>query len=238
MSGLLGKKIGMTQIFDSSGKIVPVTAVEAGPCFVLETKAAPLPRIKLGFSQIKETRLSKAELGYFKKINVSPLKFVREIPLKENAEFKIGQEIKADIFTAGDFVDVTGVSIGKGFQGGMKRWHWHGGPMTHGSTSRRRAGSIGSSTTPGRTIKGHHMPGHMGADKVTVQNIRVIKVDKDNNLLLLKGAVPGSRNSFLVIKKAKKKTFKPLTVETPKPDSKEKTEKPKEAHKEKSKEKK
>ncbi len=203
MTGILGKKIGMTQIFDNDGKLLPVTAVEAGPCFVLETKQMP-PKVKLGFSPAKESRLKKPELGFFKKINVSPLKFVREIPIKENAELKVGQEIKADIFNAGDFVDVTGISIGKGFQGGMKRWHWDGGPRTHGSTSKRRVGSIGSSTTPGRTIKGHHMPGHMGAERVTVLNLKVVKVDAENNLLLLKGAVPGHRNSFLIIKKSRK----------------------------------
>lgn len=235
MSGLLGRKIGMTQIFDSEGKVVPVTAVEAGPCFVLEAKSAAPAKIKLGFKPVKENRLTKAALGYFKKINVAPLKFVREIPLKESAEYKVGQEIRADIFVPGDFVDVTGISIGKGFQGGMKRWHWDGGPRTHGSTSKRRVGSIGSSTTPGRTIKGHHMPGHMGADRVTVQNIRVVKVDKDNNILLLKGAVPGHHNSFLVIKKAKKRVFDAVAaaaIAEKLAQAKEKSEK-KEAYKEK-----
>lgn len=208
MNGLLGKKIGMTQIFDADGRLLSVTAVEAGPCFVLETKQTP-PKVKLGFSSVKETKLKKPELGFFKKINVMPLGFVREIALKENADLKVGQEIKADIFTAGDLVNVTGISIGKGFQGGMKRWNWHGSDATHGSTSRRRAGSIGSSTTPGRTIKGHHMPGHMGTARVTVKNLKVVKVDAEKNYLLLKGAVPGHKNSFIIIEKSKKIVKKP-----------------------------
>ncbi len=219
MSGLLGKKIGMTQIFDTDGRVVPVTAIEAGPCFVLETKQNP-PKIKLGFCPVKESRLKKPQLGFFKKIGVSPLRFVREISLKESADFKVGQEIKVGIFNAGDFVDVTGVSIGKGFQGGMKRWHWAGGPRTHGSTSKRRVGSIGSSTTPGRTIKGHHMPGHMGMDRVTVSKVKVVKVDKENNLLLLKGAVPGHKNGFLVINQTKKKVKIPAVIHAEKTQEK------------------
>lgn len=226
MTGLLGKKIGMTQIFDNDGRLLSITAIEAGPCFVLETKQTP-PKIKLGFSPVKEARLKKPELGFFKKIKVSPLRFVREIPVKDTAELKVGQEVKVDIFNAGDFVDVTGISIGKGFQGGMKRWHWHGANSTHGATSRRRVGSIGSSTTPGRTIKGHHMPGHMGAERVTVKNLKVIKVDAEKNYLLLKGAVPGHRNSFLIIKKSRKIAKKPVEASA--------TEKTKEAAKEKAK---
>lgn len=133
------------------------------------------------------------------------LKWIKELAKDPAVEYKVGQEIKADLFKPGDFVDVTGTSIGKGFQGGMKRWHWHGGPMTHGSTSHRRVGSIGSTTTPGRVWKGHHMPGHMGACTVTQLNMKVVKVDPENNLLLVKGHVPGHKNAYVVIKKAKKK---------------------------------
>lgn len=203
MTGILGKKIGMTQVFSKDGKIIPVTAIEAGPCPVLAVKEKSL---QLGFDSIKkESRLKKPILGYFKKLNIAPGKLIREVLREPNKEYKIGDEIKVDLFKVGDFVDVTGISKGKGFQGGMKRWGWHGGPKTRGSTSHRRVGSLGSTTTPGRVWKGHHLPGHMGSDRVTVQNLQVVKVDVQNNLLLLKGAVPGNRNSYLIIRKAKKK---------------------------------
>ncbi|MDP3143597.1 MAG: 50S ribosomal protein L3 [Candidatus Omnitrophota bacterium] len=215
-TGLLGKKIGMTQVFDGQGNLVPVTAIEAGPCFVLEIKETPHAKIKLGFGPKKESRVKKPQLGFFKKINVSPLGFVRELPLGEFKDCKVGQEIKADIFKEGEYLHITGTSIGKGFQGGVKRWHWKGGKKTHGSTSHRRVGSIGSSTTPGRTIRGHHMPGHMGAETVTVKNLRIVKVDAVNNLLLVKGAVPGFKTTYLILKKSAKKP----KVAPPKAESK------------------
>jgi large subunit ribosomal protein L3 len=202
MNGLLGKKIGMTQVFTDDGKRVSVTAIEAGPCSVL---AINTRSIRLGFDLQKETRVKKPLLGFFKKINVAPRKFVKEILKEPGREYKIGEELKADLFKTGDYVDITGISKGKGFAGGMKRWHWSGGPKTHGSTSHRRVGSIGSSTSPGRVWKGHHMPGHLGVAKATVQNLRVVKSDPENNLLLVRGAVPGAKNSYLIIKKAKKK---------------------------------
>ncbi|MFA5411040.1 MAG: 50S ribosomal protein L3 [Candidatus Omnitrophota bacterium] len=202
MAGILGKKLGMTQIFSDDGKLVGVTAIEAGPCPVLAVKEKSL---QLGFDAAKEARLKKPLSGYFKKLKVSPCKFIRELAREQGAEYQVGQEIKVDLFKPGDFVDITGVSIGRGFQGGMKRHHWHGGPQTHGSMSHRRIGSIGSSTTPGRVWKGHNLPGHMGTARVTTQNLRVVKIDAANNLLLVKGAVPGHKNSYLTIKKAKKK---------------------------------
>lgn len=202
MSGLVGKKIGMTQVFTDDGKFVSVTAIEAGPCPVLAVKEKS---IQVGFDLAREKKVKKPILGYFKKLNITPRKVIREF-LKEPAkEYKVGEELKVDLFNVGDFVDITGTSIGKGFQGGMKRWHWRGGPQTHGSTSHRRVGSIGSTTSPGRVFKGHHLPGHMGAAQVTLQNLKVIKVDAENNLLLIKGAVPGHKNSYLIIRKAKKK---------------------------------
>ena len=192
----------MTQIFSEDGKRVSVTAIEAGPCPILAVKGK---NIQIGFDLAKESRVKKPILGIFKKLNIAPRKLIREC-LKEPAkEYKIGEELKVDLFKPGDFVDITGTSIGKGFQGGMKRWHWHGGPQTHGSTSHRRVGSIGSTTSPGRVFKGHHMPGHMGARRTTLQNLRVVKIDPENNLLLVKGAVPGYKNSYLIIRKAKKK---------------------------------
>jgi large subunit ribosomal protein L3 len=202
MTGLLGKKIGMTQVFAEDGRRVAVTAIEAGPCPVLSIKDKS---IQLGFDAIGEKQVKRPNLGFFKKINVAARKIIKEFPREPSREYKIGEELRVDVFKAGDFVDITGTSIGKGFQGGMKRWHWHGGPQTHGSMSHRRVGSIGSTTTPGRVWKGHHLPGHMGMRKVTLQNLEVIKSDPDNNLLLVKGAVPGSKSSYLIIRKAKKK---------------------------------
>ncbi len=202
MIGLIGKKLGMTQVFSDDGKLIGVTAIEAGPCPVLAVKEKS---IQLGFDLAKENRLKKPLLGYFKKMNIAPRKVIREVLKEPNKEYKVGEELKVDLFKPGDFLDITGTSKGKGFQGGMKRWNWSGGPKTHGSTSHRRVGSIGSSTTPGRVWKGHHMPGHMGNCKVTLQNLQVVKVDLQNNLLLVKGAVAGSKNSYLIIKKAKKK---------------------------------
>lgn len=202
MIGLLGKKIGMTQVFSEDGKLTSVTVIEAGPCPVLSVKSK---NIQIGFDLAKENRVKKPILGYFKKLNIAPRKLIGEFSKDPQKEYKVGEELKVDLFKPGDFVDITGTSRGFGFQGGMKRWHWHGGPRTHGSTSHRRVGSIGSTTTPGRVFKGHHMPGHMGAIRVTLQNLRVIKTDPNNNLLLVKGAVPGHKNGYLIIKKAKKK---------------------------------
>lgn len=202
MTGILGKKIGMTQVFTEDGKLVGITAIEAGPCPILAVKEK---HIQLGFDLVRESHLKKPLLEYFKKLNIAPRKLIREFLKEPDKEYKIGEEAKVDLFKPGDFVDITGTSIGKGFQGGMKRWGWHGGPGSRGSTSHRRVGSLGSSTTPGRVWKGHHLPGHMGAHRTTVQNLQVIKVDVQNNLLLVKGAVPGYKNSYLIISKAKKK---------------------------------
>jgi len=205
MTGILGKKIGMTQVYAGDGTLVNVTAIEAGPCSVLAVKEKSL---QLGFEKAVEKRLKKPVLGYFKKLNLAPAKIIREVVKDPQTEYKVGQEIKVDLFKEGDFVDVTGTSIGKGFQGGMKRWHWHGGPQTHGSMSHRRVGSIGSTTTPGRVWKGHHMAGHMGDDTVTVQNLKVVKVDAENNIILVEGAVPGNKNNYVIVRTAKKKKAK------------------------------
>jgi large subunit ribosomal protein L3 len=205
MKGILGKKIGMTQIFADDGSMISVTAIEAGPCAILAVKDKS---VQLGFDLAREKSVKKPVAGYFKKLNISARKFIREVPKEVGKEYKVGDELKADIFAAGEFVDVSGISLGKGFQGGMKRWHWHGGPMTHGSMSHRRVGSIGSTTTPGRVFRGHHMPGHMGATGVTVQNLKVAKIDLENNIILIKGAIPGHKNSYCVIKNAVKKVGK------------------------------
>lgn len=202
MTGILGKKIGMTQVFTQDGKLTSVTAIEAGPCPVL---AVGDKSIQIGFDLADEKRVKKPILGIFKKIKIAPRKVIKEVMKEPAKEYKVGEEIKVDLFKPGDFVDVTGTSIGKGFQGGMKRWHWSGGPQTHGSMSHRRVGSIGSSTSPGRVFKGHHLPGHMGASRTTMQNLRVVKVDAENNLILIKGPVPGHKNGYLMIRKATKK---------------------------------
>lgn len=209
MIGLIGKKIGMTPVFTEDNSQVGVTAIQAGPCPVLMVKDK---NIQLGFEAASEKNLKKPQLGFFKKLNVSPRKVIKEFTKAANVEYKVGDELKVDLFAEGDFVDVSGISLGKGFAGGMKRWNWKGGPRTHGSTSHRRVGSIGSTTTPGRVWKGHHMPGHMGAEKVTVQNLKVVKVDLANNLILIEGGVPGYKNGYLVVTKAKKKISKKAAV--------------------------
>lgn len=219
--GILGKKIGMAQIFEEDGKLIPVSLIEAGPCFVLQVKTPETDgyqAIQLGFSQKKQHKANRPDLGHFQKAGVKPLKFVREIRIGPQEEYKIGQEILVDIFSPGDYVDLTGTSKGKGFQGGIKRWHWKGGPGAHGSMHHRAPGSIGASSFPSRVFKGQHLPGHMGQDKVTVQNLEVVRVDRQNNLLAVKGSVPGSKGSLLVIRKAKKKVRaeKPKKEEPPK----------------------
>ena len=203
MAGLLGKKIGMTQVYTPEGMKVSVTAIELGPCPVL---AVLEKSIQLGFDITREARLSKAVNGIFKKAKTAPRRFMREVPREKGKEYTVGEELKVDIFKEGTFVDVTGVSKGKGFQGGMKRWHWAGGPGTHGHTSHRRVGSIGSTTSPGRVFRGHHMPGHMGNEQVTVQNCKVIKTDMESNILLVKGAIPGHKNTYVIVRSAKKKS--------------------------------
>jgi large subunit ribosomal protein L3 len=209
MIGLIGKKIGMTQVFAADNRQLGVTAIVAGPCPILMVMDK---NIQLGFDVVKEKSLKKAQLGLYKKLNITPRKVIKDLSKEADVEYKVGTELKVDLFTEGDFVDVSGISIGKGFAGGMKRWHWKGGPRTHGSTSHRRVGSIGSSTTPGRVFRGHHMPGHMGAQKATVQNLKIIKIDLANNLLLVEGGVPGHKNGYLVITKAIKKISKKVTV--------------------------
>ena len=195
---ILGKKIGMTQIFDENGRVIPVTVVEAGPCTVVQVKtkdADGYEAIQLGFGEVKEKKLIKPTKGHFTKANVTPKKHLREFRLEE-ISYNVGDEIKADIFTAGESVDVTGTSKGKGFQGVIKRHGQSRGPMGHGSMYHRRPGSMGSTSTPGRVYKGKNLPGHMGVETVTVQNLEIVKVDMDKNVILgNKGAILKIRNS-------------------------------------------
>ncbi len=238
--GILGKKLGMTQIFQEDGKLIPVTVIEAGPCPVLQVKDESTDgyrAVQIGFGQTKENRTTKPLLGHFKKAKAGPVKFIKEIRLDPEQKYEAGQKIEVDIFQIGNFVDISSISKGKGFQGGVKRWHWKGGPKSHGSMQHRRAGSIGASSDPSRVFKGKHMPGRMGGKKVTVQNLQVVKVDKENSLLLVKGHVSGADGQFLVIKLAKKKKF--LEVKKPAEDSaKAKKEAPKQDEKKASKDKK
>ena len=203
---ILGKKVGMTQIFDEKGRVIPVTAIDAGPCIVVQIKtkdADGYEAVKLGFGDVKENKLTKPKMGEFKKANLSPKKHLREFRLEE-ISYNVGDEIKADIFTAGDSVDITGTSKGKGFQGVIKRHGQSRGPMGHGSMYHRRPGSMGSTSTPGRVFKGKKLPGHMGRVTVTIQNLDVVKVDLDKNVILVKGSVPGPKGAILKIKSAVK----------------------------------
>ena len=205
--GLIGKKIGMTQIFDESGAAIPVTLIEAGPCFVTQVRTAEkegYTAVQLGFDEIKPKRLTGGELGHLKKNNLPPMRFLREFRSKI-IELKEGDVVKVDVFAVGDKVDVVGTSKGRGFQGGVKRYHFRGGPKTHGQSDRHRApGSRGSGTTPGRVYKGARGPGHMGDDRVTSSNLKIAIIDVERNLLGVRGAVPGSRGGLVLIKEGRK----------------------------------
>ena len=205
---ILGKKIGMTQIFDENGRAIPVTVVEAGPCTVVQVKtkdADGYEAVQLGFGEVKEKKLIRPIKGHFTKANITPKKYLREFRLEE-VSYNVGDEIKADIFTAGETVDVTGTTKGKGFQGVVKRHGQSRGPMGHGSMYHRRPGSMGSTSTPGRVFKGKNLPGHMGVETVTVQNLEIVKVDLDKNVLLIKGSVPGNKGAILKIRNSVKST--------------------------------
>lgn len=220
--GILGRKVGMTQIFTEEGKRVPVTVIESQGCEVLQQKALKTDgylAVQIGFGEKRESRCAKPLLGHFKKANVAPKAYIRELKFTKEDElqkYPVGTKIGVDLFKKGDYVDVTGTSIGKGFQGGFRRWHWRGGPSTHGSMSHRRPGSIGSSSDPSRVFKGHHLPGRMGCERVTVKNLEVINVDAPNNFLILKGGVPGPDKNLLFIRPAKTKKIR-VKVEAPKP---------------------
>lgn len=205
--GLLGKKLGMTQVFLADGRPVGVTVVEAGPCPILAVRTPERDgyhAVQLGFGERPARLVSKPEAGQAAKAQVPPPRFVREIRLT-GTETPPSAPVTVSVFSPGDFVDVTGTSIGKGFQGGMKRHHWRGGGASHGSTSHRRIGAMGSNTDPGRVLRGHRLPGHMGHVRRTLQNLEVIQVDVERNLLAIKGSVPGPENTFLIIRKALKR---------------------------------
>ena len=205
---IIGKKVGMTQIFDESGKVIPVTVIEAGPCVVTQKKTTEKDgynAVQLGFEDVKESKLTKPELGHLKKAEVALKKHLKEFRVEKAAEMNVGDEIKASVFTVGDKVDVTGISKGKGYAGVIKRWGAQRTPMTHGGGPvHRHAGSMGSSTDPSRILPGKIGAGHMGAEQVTVQNLDVVKVDPELNMIVIRGAIPGPKGGIVFIKNTAK----------------------------------
>lgn len=204
---IIGKKVGMTQIFDEKGLVVPVTVIEAGPCTVTQVKTVETDgynSIQLGYGEVKEKHVNKPLKGHFTKSKLALKKHLREFRVDNAGEAKVGDEIKVDVFEQGDKIDVQGTTKGKGFQGVIKRHGQHRGPMGHGSMYHRRPGSMGPTSTPGRVFKGKKLPGHMGCQTVTIQNLDVVRVDTDKNVILVKGSVPGPKGAILKIKKSVK----------------------------------
>lgn len=208
MKGIIGKKVGMTQIFDDKGDVIPVTVIQAGPCYVTQVRTADkdgYKAIQLGFSETKPQRLTKGQLGHLQRNNLPALRHLREFRVKNgDVDVAEGQVIKADVFASGERVDVIGTSKGRGFQGGIKRHNFNRQPKTHGASDRTRApGSAGMNTYPGRTLKGKRFPGHMGSERVTSENLEVVVVDPDKNLLAVRGSVPGANGGIVMIKPAR-----------------------------------
>ena len=208
---ILGKKVGMTQIFLPDGRLVPVTVVEAGPCTVTMVKTCETDgyeAIQVGFGELSEQRakklLNKPELGHFAKAGVSPARYLREFRMDDISGYSVGDVIRVDIFAEGDVIDVTGTSKGHGYTGVIQRWNQHTGPMAHGSKYHRGVGSLGANSTPSRVFKNKHMPGQYGGERVTIQNLQVVKVDAERNLLMIKGAIPGANDSLVIVRDAVK----------------------------------
>lgn len=209
MKGILGKKVGMTQIFDENGNVIPVTLIEAGPCYVTQRKTTESDgynAIQVGFDEIHENRVTKPQKGHLEKTGSPAVRYMREFRVENPDDYEDGQKIDVSIFEVGEKVDVIGTSKGKGFAGGVKRWHFRGGPKTHGQSDRWRApGSAGAGSSPGRIFKGVKMAGRMGNERVTVQNLRVALVDADKNLIAVRGAIPGGKNGLVIVHEAAKK---------------------------------
>ena len=200
---ILAKKLGMTQIFDETGKVIPVTVIEAGPNAVIQKKTVEndgYEAVQVGFVDLKEKKTNKPTKGHFAKAGVAPKKFIKEFRLDDVSALNVGDEIKADIFEAGEKVDVAGITKGKGYAGTIKRWGQHRGPMTHGSGYHRGPGSMGMCSDPGRVFKGKRLPGHMGVERVTIQNLTLVKVDAEKNIILIKGGLPGPKGGLLIVK--------------------------------------
>ena len=213
--GILGKKLGMTRLFGERGEAIPVTVIEAGPCHIVQIKSRATDgyeAVQIGFGQKRESLVNNPTRGHFKKADVPPLRVLRELRLDEanaierpdGSPLQVGEQLTVDIFSAGELVDISGISKGKGFSGVMKRWGFKGGKATHGAETHRAPGSIGASASPSRVFKGLKMAGRMGGKRVTVQNLEVVKVDTERNLLVVKGSIPGPRNGILMIRKAVK----------------------------------
>ena len=205
MKTIIGRKVGMTQIFDEKGNVIPVTVIEAGPCVVAQVKTVETDgydAVQLGFGEVKDKHINKPEKGHFAKAGLEAKKHLREFRLESVEGVKVGDEVKADVFEAGEKVDVQGTSKGKGFQGVIKRHGQHRGPMGHGSMYHRRPGSMGPTSSPGRVFPGKKLPGQTGKETITVQNLQVVKVDMDKNVILIKGSVPGYKKSLVKIKDA------------------------------------
>ncbi len=200
---ILGRKLGMTQILEESGRAIPVTVIEAGPVTVVQKKEVErdgYSAVQVGYIDLKESKVNKPAKGHFAKANVTPKKYLREFRLDNAAEMNVGDEIKVDIFEAGEKVDIAGITKGKGYAGTIKRWGTHRGPMTHGSGYHRGPGSMGACSDPSRVFKGKKLPGHLGVEKVTIQNLKVVKIDSEKNLILVCGAVPGPKGGLVMIK--------------------------------------
>ena len=205
VSTILGRKIGMTQVWDDEDNVVPVTVIQAGPCTVsqVKTKATDgYDAVQIGFGDINPKKVNKPMTGHFAKADVAPMRYLREVRVEDGSEYKPGDQITVEAFADVKAVDVTGTSKGKGFQGTIKRWNFSRGPMTHGSRNQRKPGSIGQCAYPARVRKGLHMAGHMGDERVTVKNLKLVRVDTDQNLLLVKGAVPGGKNAIVQVRMA------------------------------------
>ena len=204
---ILGKKVGMTQIFTEDGVLIPVSVIQAGPCSVVQKKTEEVDgysAVQVGFEDKKASRTNKPEKGHFAKANVPVKKYLKEFKLDNAAELNVGDELTVSQFTGGELVDVTGTSKGHGYAGAIKRWGTHRGPMTHGSHYHRGPGSLGACSDPSRVFKGKKMPGHYGVDKVTIQNLDLVKIDEERNLLLVKGSIPGPKGGLVVVKNAVK----------------------------------
>jgi len=201
--GLIGKKVGMTQIFDEQGKVIPVTVIQAGPCVVAQVKTVETDgynAIQLGFGEVKEHKVIKPIKGHYAKSKITPKKHLREFRVDTIENVNVGDELKADVFSVGDKLDIQGKTKGKGFQGVIKRHGQARGPMGHGSMYHRRPGSMGATSTPGRVFKGKKLPGHMGNTIITIQNLEVVKVDLDKNVILIKGSIPGAKGAIVKLK--------------------------------------
>ena len=208
---IVGKKIGMTQVFTEDGRLVPVTVIEAGPCTVVQKKTTEkdgYEAVQFGFDPLPENRaaklVNKPQTGHFQKAGVAPMRTLREFRLDDCASYEIGQEIKADVFEAGESVNITGVTKGRGYTGAIYRWNQHTGPMAHGSKYHRGVGSMSANSDPSRVFKNKHMPGHYGVERVTVQNLSIVQVDAERSLLLVHGAVPGPKEGLLLIRNTNK----------------------------------